>query len=508
MADSAIDISTLSEAQQLALQQFTSVTDQDLGAAIPLLQRCQWNVQIAIARFFDGEPADPTSESVPEIPQPRDIRRQETLLNGFSSSSRSASSPLEPAPRIVPQPESQVARPAPLLLSVLFAPFNIAYSIISRSFGLLAYLFPFLPRLFSRITARNSTSAARRNTSGRRPLNTRDTAARFIREFEEEYGSNELPFFENGYAQAFDLAKKELKFLVVVLLSMEHDDTSSWVKKTLLSQEVMNFLKDPANNIIFWAGNVQDAEAYQVSNALSCTKFPFAGVIVHTPSISSTSMSLVARIAGPTTPSEMVSKVRSAITQYSSAINGIRASRAEQQASRDLREAQNSAYQRSLAQDRERARRKKEAEEARRREELEAREKQEAFEREARNLAEWKLWRAQSIVPEPDKSVKDVVRISLRMPDGERVVRRFAASLPLEELYAFVECYEVLQSEKVASEAKKPERYIHEYKFQLVSPVPRAVYELEGGGTIQERIGRSGNLIVERTDLDDEDDDE
>lgn len=42
------DISQLSEEQQLALQQFTSVTDQDLDTALPLLQRCQWNAQVRL----------------------------------------------------------------------------------------------------------------------------------------------------------------------------------------------------------------------------------------------------------------------------------------------------------------------------------------------------------------------------------------------------------------------------------------------------------------------------
>jgi FAS-associated factor 2 len=51
------------------------------------------------------------------------------------------------------------------------------------------------------------------------------------------------------------------------------------------------------------------------------------------------------------------------------------------------------------------------------------------------------------------------------------------------------------------------------YKFQLVSPMPREVYDLEKTGSLKERIGRSGNLIVERIvgedDSDeDEDDDE
>jgi FAS-associated factor 2 len=48
MAGSEVDISELNEAEQLALQQYTAVTDQDIQAAIPLLQRSQWNVQAGL----------------------------------------------------------------------------------------------------------------------------------------------------------------------------------------------------------------------------------------------------------------------------------------------------------------------------------------------------------------------------------------------------------------------------------------------------------------------------
>lgn len=50
MATPGTDISQLSEAQQSALQQYTSVTDQNIAEAIPLLQRSQWNVEVR----FDG----------------------------------------------------------------------------------------------------------------------------------------------------------------------------------------------------------------------------------------------------------------------------------------------------------------------------------------------------------------------------------------------------------------------------------------------------------------------
>jgi FAS-associated factor 2 len=52
MADAGVDIAQLTEDQQLALQQFTAVTDQALKDAIPLLQRCQWNVQVRKFSFL------------------------------------------------------------------------------------------------------------------------------------------------------------------------------------------------------------------------------------------------------------------------------------------------------------------------------------------------------------------------------------------------------------------------------------------------------------------------
>lgn len=513
MADSNVDISALTADQQSALQQFTAVTDQDLAAAIPLLRRCEWNVQIAIARFFDGEPAvDPVAAAATEQ-APQDVRRQETLLNGFTSSPRSSTSSrrprIEPAPRVVPQPESQVSTQAPLVLAIFFAPFSLVYSLLSKYFRFMGWMFPFIPRTWGRLTASNINSpAARRGAAtGRRPLSPRDNAARFIREFEEEYGPHQLPFFESGYAQAFDLAKKNLQFLLVILISPEHDETTSFIRDTLLSQEVVDFIRNPENNVILWAGNVQDSEAYQVSSSLNCTKFPFAGLIVHTPQVSSTAMGIATRIAGPTPPAQFISKLKTAMAQHNEPLHRVRAERQEQQASRSIRQQQDSAYERSLATDRERARKKKEEQERQAREEKEALEREQAAERYAQNIQQWRKWRAASIPAEPAQHVKDIVRIAVKLPSEERVVRKFSADAHIEELYAFVECYEVLNAED-NGQVEEPKGFEHEYGFRLVSPMPREVYDVETGGTIKERIGRSGNLIVERRDGEDDDDNE
>ncbi|KAL1302663.1 hypothetical protein AAFC00_003029 [Neodothiora populina] len=509
MATPSVDIATLSQQQQEALQQFTAVTDQEVASAITLLDKCQWNVQIAITRFFDGDAdtVDPVAEAA-RAPPPQNSRRTETLMDSIPLSTFPTHRPgVQPAPRVVATPESQRVQPAPLLFSLLFLPFNITYNIFSRVFGTVGYFFPIIPRLLHRLFPRQLSPS--RNT-GRRPLNPRDTASRFIAECNEQYGANRetIPFVESGYAQAFDAAKRDLKYLLVILVSPEHDDTSPFFGETLLAPEVTSFFRSHKDDMIIWGGSVQDSEAYQVANNFNVTKFPFTGLITHTPA-SPTSMAFAARIAGTESPAALISKLQEGMQQRSEELERLRRQRREQEATRSMRDEQNSAYERSLAQDRERARQRREAEAAREQAEREAREKAEAAAQKARNVAAWRSWRAQSIAEEPAADTKDVVRISLRMPSGDRVVRRFAPDAQLEELYAVVECFNILQNEAPSSEkaAEAPAGYEHEYEFQLVSPMPREVYDLEKGGSIGSRIGRSGNLIVERLVDDDDDED-
>lgn len=462
--------------------------------------------QIAISKFFDGEGSDPVEEAreAMQSPPPRPTRRTQNLISDDLTERFSAvARPADPAPRVDTQSDDQSVYRPPFILALLFTPFNLVYRLLYSSFRLFGTLFPFLPRLFN-ATANPALQGARRNTTGRRPLGPKDTAARFIREFEEEYGSHSVPFLENGYNMALEKAHRDLKFLLVVLTSPEHDETNGWVQDTLLAPEVVEFLNDPQNNLLVWGGNVRDSEAYQVANSLRCTKFPFVALTVHTPNVSSTAMSVVGRIAGTTAPSEFVNRLRTAISTNQEPLERIRATRAEQQASRSLREQQDSAYERSLAIDRERARQRREAEAAREREEQEAAERQAAEEKKERDLVQWKLWRAQCIGVEPGNEVKDAVRVSVRLPSGERIMRRFVPEADIEELYAVVECYEVLQDEARPADVGEPAGFQHQYSFRLVSPMPRVVYAVEDGGTIRDKIGRGGNLLVEPIEDDDE----
>ena len=488
-----MDISQLSEAQQTALQTYTSVTDQEPLAAIHLLQRCEWNVQIAIARFFDGEPAtDPLAEARAVLPPTSPRQTSNLQYDSVPAATRTSTSPRLSAnnvERISSTTHGEAQHRPPFLISMIFTPLGIIYRILSTFLAPFSFLIPsFFPRLLSRLTS------SQRARPSRKPLPPADNARRFIREFSEEYGPTSLPFAETGFNLALDTAKQDLRFLAVVLLSPSHDDTNVWVRETLLSNQIGDFFSSHKDEIILWGGSVQDAEAYQVADALQCTKFPFLALVCHSSETGSAGMSAVMRATGPMSASELVAKIGTAMTANQGQLNATRNQLQEQQASRNLRQEQDSAYERSLAQDRERALRRREEQEAQTKAEQEAIAKTEAKEYRRRNLEQWRQWRLQSLPDEPDAASKDATRISIRLADGERVVRRFRVDADLEELYAFVECYGIPKS--ISADVRQPQQYEHNYDFRLVSPMPRTVYDLEKG-SIGDRIGRGANLIVE-----------
>lgn len=502
---SSPDVGQLSEAQQAALQNYTDVTNQEPIAAISLLRRSEWNVQIAISRFFDGEPAsDPVAEAraAQSIPAPTSRHtsnlQYESLLAADErrvtrSSNENTVQRIDTSAAVTP-----AYRP-PFLLSLLFTPFNLVFRIFSTVLSPFSFLVPpFVSRILRNIITLNSHPA-------RRQLAPADTARRFIREFEETYMPNPpLPFVESGFNLALDSCKKDSKFLLTILISSSHDETHSWVRDTLMSSQLHQFLETHREELVLWGGSVQDAEGYQVSSSLNCTKFPFAALICQTTDSIGTSsrpgdMAVVMRAAGPMPASELVAKLASAMTAQQAQLAATRAQRAEQQAQRSLRQEQDSAYERSLAQDRERARQRREEEQARVLAEKQALEAAEEEENRREQREAWKRWRKARLPQEPEGTSKEIVRLSIRMPGGERLIRKFTDSAPLEHLYAFVECHDTAD-DTTPPPPSPPDGYRHEYKFRLVSPIPRNVIDLETGGTIGNRIGRGGNLIVEEVD--------
>lgn len=417
----------------------------------------------------------------------RTSARHENLQESFSTRQEGT----DPAPRIVPQ--QPVTHRSPWLVGLLLTPFGWGWRAASTLLRTFCYVLSLLPASIRP----PALSTGWRSTTGRRMLLPRDAAARFKREFDEEYGPNEVRFFEGGLAQAHDLAKKELKFLLVLLMSPEHDDTAPFVRETLLDPELVEFINSPANNIVFWGGNVLDSEAYQAATEYNCTKYPFSALVCLTPKEGSTRMGIVKRLTGPMAPGTYLSELQGAMEKYGADLEGVRAERTAQEAARSLRTEQDSAYERSLAIDRERAREKKAAAAAAEEAERRALQQADAAVHEAERRRQWKSWRAARIMSEPAAGEGAVVRVALKMPEQSgagRIVRRFAHDAPLEELYAFVECCDVAPGQ---GGERRPDDYEHRYAFRILSTLPRVVYEPSSTDTMGDRIGKSGNLIVE-----------
>ena len=141
-----------------------------------------------------------------------------------------------------------------------------------------------------------------------------------------------------------------------------------------------------------------------------------------------------------TSPEDVIAAVSIPLAVRDHALQSLRTEQDDLEASRRLRAQQAEAYQASLAQDleRERQAQEKAEQEQREQDDLEReRKEQEELERQA---DQWRIWARHALVkPEPVGGPSEgIVKISLRLENGKRVIRKFDGSEPIESIYQFV----------------------------------------------------------------------
>lgn len=506
-------IDSLPADQREQVESFVSITDWqgDPALAVVLLQSSQWNLELALSRHFDGASGDLESSATTTAAATNEP-------TGFSPGDYVAdddmpgvTSPLQArdpnAPEVVDT--TPIAGPSYFqtrLRSILLLPFTAAYKAVSSIFYVLSSVLPFLPRITGIYAANRQASH-----SERKSINPRDTAARFIRQFEETYGNEHaVEFFEGGYSQALDLAKRDLRFLVVVLNSPHHDDNSAFCRDVICSQQVAEFLRD--NRIIIWAGDVRESEAFQVASQLKCTSFPFTSLVAPSPRSGSSirEMVVLSKIQSMVTAPRWIAALERGIAGHRGKLASLAMDQQERDVTRRLREEQEEAYERSLAADRARDQRRQHERDEAAAIEAAAAEALRQKELYAQKRQQWIRWRAKEIraAPELAKDAK-AARVGIRVTTGARLNCRFAADDTLEDVYAYVECQGVLTgagADDDDSDVEKPEDYVHEYAFELVSPMPRKVLEPLTTVKVADEpvIWPNGALVVEILDNDDE----
>ncbi|ORX45724.1 UBX-domain-containing protein [Hesseltinella vesiculosa] len=457
--------SELDGQQTELLQQFQSITQtDDLATAVALLTKNSWKLERSIQNFYD-----------------------DTTRQAASSTSSPPPRPATPSPASPPRQQRRSG-----LMSLILWPFGLAWNITWSILTLLNRL----------VSSRHITNGS--STSSRQ--DPRSSANRFLREFEKLYGESHPPFYQEGYTQALEQAKRDLQFLLVILQSDEHDDTKPFCENTLTSDDLHSFIQ--TKNILVWAGNVNQVEAYQVSCTLQASTYPFMAVIALQSVGSSQKMTVVDRLEGPIAPEPLMERLDTIMQRHGAALNRLKQEREHREMERQLREDQDRAYRESLLADQEKDRRAEE--ERREQEQLREQERlaQEERDRIKQKRKEYIQSLCHSLPKEPSSEEQGkVIKINFRLANGERVIRAFREKETLETLYQFVEAYPFLSQQP--SKISPPDDYEHEYRFTLHSPFPRTVYDVTQDGTKHlaeiRSLWPSATLIVDEAAEDDDD---
>ncbi|ORY34465.1 UBX-domain-containing protein [Rhizoclosmatium globosum] len=280
---------------------------------------------------------------------------------------------------------------------------------------------------------------------------------------------------------ALEICKRELRCLLVYLHSPEHDATTPFCTTTLASPALLTFLRE--KRFLVWAGDVRESEAFMVSNTLLTTRYPFLAVIAPQ---GGSKMVVVERFEGVIDAEVLVAALGVQLARVDGVLSNVRADRERHEQARILREQQEEAYNASLRADQEKARlAQEEKERIAKEKEEEERKQQEILSRREQKAAR-KVFLKENMAPEPETG--EIAKIGIRLPNGERLTRRFrAVENTVQDLYDFVEAQDLTPIDL-------------ESEFEVINTYPRRVL-LDKTQTIKDAgLYPNSSVMVEEAD--------
>ncbi|ODV98277.1 hypothetical protein PACTADRAFT_48066 [Pachysolen tannophilus NRRL Y-2460] len=363
-----------------------------------------------------------------------------------------------------------------------------------------------------------------------------------------------LEFFDGEFNEAYNFAKNNFKWLLIILCN-ESYKSQNMIKKYLNNESFKKFISE--NNIIIWGGDVSYAEPFEVGSVYKVKKLPYMGLIANVSTYGRTMplMSIVTKITFAEgivdlSSKKLIKKLQKYIDHYEPQLITLRYDKQEQEFSRLIRQEQDSAYQRSLMNDK-----YKEQEKAKKKEQELLKQKEEELQK-IEKLKQDKIreiFLMENCIKlfgnNNENNNKDFFQkgnhttIQFRLNTGERIISKFSKDKTLFDVYLFAECKLFLTHKrqklsrdneeeeeeeenfnfildffKKSIESHKKEindinginNYKHFFKFQLIQPMPR--YLLEPNNNIKvadvKEIWPNGNLLIEYDVEDDAEEEE
>lgn len=375
--------------RQQAISTFRAATSiQTDDEALHFLEAAAWDLDRAASLYLD---APHSSES--------------GTRNGQASPT-----PPPPAPPSSPPTPARTSR---RWLVILFSPLRFVWTFLSN---LTSTIFRLLSGPAAQIEAAPGETPSRR----------------FLNFFEERYGTSHPRFFDGPYLTALSHAHTQLKFVLIYVHSESHRLTPAFVRDILTHPALINATGD----LVVWAGSITQSDGAAAHHALRASSLPFLAVVA-APTRTSTDLTRAdfGTVLGMRSGAACVAAGGEAaalwllrvVNQNRGFLDGARAQRVERESARLLREQQDEEYAAALEADRQRERERAETEAK------EEGEKRRAEEREVRRER-----KRVTMGTEPDKG-PGVASVVLRLPNGNRVGRRFAKSDCLECVFDWAE---------------------------------------------------------------------
>lgn len=243
----------------------------------------------------------------------------------------------------------------------------------------------------------------------------------FIRTYKERC-PNHLVFYQGTYYQALNDAKRELKFLLILLHSEHKPESIQFCRDTLSHPEIIDYI---GRNAIIWGCDVSSPEGFRVSHSLNArSQYPTIMMIC----LRNNRMTVVGKLEGNCTPEELLRRMRSVVQENDIYLTQARLDRLERSLNQSIRQQQDAAYELSLKADQEKEKRKQEERERQKelQDQLEA-EKQAEFQRKI-DIENMKLEMAITVPSEPAATENGVVDLVFKLPSGARLERRFLSA--------------------------------------------------------------------------------
>jgi len=278
----------------------------------------------------------------------------------------------------------------------------------------------------------------------------------FLTNFERSHGQIHPAFVEGPYNTAMNTAKSSFKFLLVYLHSSIHQNTDSFCRDTLCTELIADFFNE---HFVCWAGNINMTEAFKISNMLSASTYPFICVIC---SNSIGGATILDRIEGLISSEDLITRLTNILETHGHILVAAKLEHDEREADRRIRQEQDEAFLRSLAEDQEKERKIQEEEDRQREEERKQQKQQELKEKKRKSIS--------SRLPlEPDLGEKDITQIVIRLPDGSRLQRRFLQSNNVQTIFDYI---------------NSSQPTLLDIDYDLVMNFPRKVFNQEGSNDI------------------------